>query len=323
MPHAIGIIGLGIMGQRMLANLSEHPGFTVAAAWDPSPQAMATLRREHPAIAAAPSAEALASRPDLTAVYIASPPASHPPYVNLVWAHGKAAISEKPLAIEIADAEALARRAAAEGRKAAINFPFASSLAARTLMETATSGALGTIESIAIEADFAVWPRSWQQAGTWLSERSEGGFVREVVSHFIFLTQRLAGPLALVTATPTYPRDGIGAETAIEARLVAGSVPVTVRGGVGTTAADDTNSLTLAGSKGAMRLFDWVRLARRERGVWQEVDFGPGPPIRQRSTAAQLDHFAAMIEGRPHQLATLAEGLAVQNCVEAMLRGRA
>ncbi|MBV9523848.1 MAG: Gfo/Idh/MocA family oxidoreductase, partial [Alphaproteobacteria bacterium] len=314
MTHRIGIIGLGIMGQRMLAAMSEHSAFTVAAAWDPSDEAMAALGRAHPAIERATSAAALAARADLAAIYVASPPASHPAYVNLAWDHGKAVLCEKPLAVDLAAAEALAKRDTAERRHSAINFPFASSLAARAMMDAAASGALGTIESIAITADFARWPRSWQQAGAWLSQRAEGGFTREVLSHFLFLAARLAGPLTLIEASPTYPPDGIGAETAITARLGAGAVAVTVRGGVGTTAADDTNSLTITGAKGAMRLHDWVNLARREDGAWREVDFGPGPPVRQRSTAAQLDGVAAMIEGRPHRLATLGEGAAVQRC---------
>ena len=34
MVHRIGIIGLGIMGQRMLGTLQGHAGFIVASAWD-------------------------------------------------------------------------------------------------------------------------------------------------------------------------------------------------------------------------------------------------------------------------------------------------
>ena len=60
---------------------------------------------------------------------------------------------------------------------------------------------------------------------------------------------------------------------------------------------------------------------RREHGGWREVGFGPGPPPRQRSAMTQLDQLAALIEGRPHGLPTLAEGLAVQRCVEMLLKG--
>lgn len=321
MTHGIGIVGLGIMGQRMLASLSHHPGFAVLAAWDPAEASLAALRRDHPAVAIATSAEALAARGDLAALYIASPPVSHPAYVNLAWDHGKAAFCEKPLAVSLADSEALVRRQAAKGLRAGINFPFASAPAALALKAAATGGALGTIERIDIEVAFAAWPRPWQQAGVWLAERLEGGFVREVVSHFVFLTQRLAGPLAIRHARTTYPADGRAAEIAMVASLAAGTVPVSISGTVGTTDAADSNSLTVTGSKDALRLYDWTGLQRRDGAGWREVDLGPGPPLRQRSVMTQLDQLARLIEGHPHALPTLAEGLAVQNCVESLLEG--
>ena len=320
MAHGIGIIGLGIMGQRMLASLGDHRGFSVIAAWDPSAEALARLRRDKPAIAAEASAESLAHRADLAALYIASPPVSHPAYVELAWDNGKTAFCEKPLAVSLAASERLVRRQAAEHQRAAINFPFASAPAARALTAAVTEGTLGAVERIDIAAAFAAWPRPWQQAGAWLAEREEGGFVREVISHFIFLTQRLAGPLAVGGARVTYPADGKTAETAIEAHLTAGKIEVGLIGKVGETRADDSNSLTVTGSKGAMRLYDWAGLQRREHGGWREVDFGPGPPLRQRSAATQLDQLAALIEGRLHGLPTLEEGLAVQRCVEALLK---
>jgi predicted dehydrogenase len=321
MTHGIGIIGLGIMGQRMLAGLAAHPGFTVAAAWDPSPAALDWLRREHPAIVPAASAAALAARADVAAIYVASPPVSHPAYVDLAWDNGKAAFCEKPLAVALSASKRLVARQTAEHRLAAINFPFASAPAARMMMEAAASGALGNIQRIDIDVAYAAWPRPWQKAGLWLAERVEGGFMREVVSHFIFLTERLAGTLAVLGVEVAYPADGKTAETAILARLTAGAVPVSLRGTVGTTSADDSNSLTLTGERGAYRLYDWIWLQHRVGGEWQEVDFGPGLPIRERSVATQLDQLAALIEGGDHKLPTLAEGLAVQRCIETLLKG--
>jgi predicted dehydrogenase len=320
MVHRIGIIGLGIMGQRMLGTLQSHAGFTIATAWDAAPRAMARLHKAHPAIAPAASAAELAARADLDAIYIASPPASHPDYVNLAWDHGKAAFCEKPLAVSIAASQALVRRCDAERHRAAINFPLASAPSVQRMAEAIASGALGAVQSIEIEVAFAAWPRDWQKAGDWLSQREQGGFVREVVSHFIFAAQRLAGPLTVLEARPVYPADGRGAETAIEARLAAGDVPVTLRGSVETIEVPDHNSFTVVGSKGAFRLHEWYKLQFHDGTRWTEVNLG-GAGIRQRAASAQLDALAAMIEGKPQTLPSLAEGLAVQTCVEALLRG--
>ena len=42
----------------------------------------------------------------------------------------------------------------------------------------------------------------------WLDRREEGGFTREVVSHFLFLTRRLLGPLGLLESTVSFPEEG-------------------------------------------------------------------------------------------------------------------
>ena len=33
---SVGFIGLGVMGHRMLSNMTAHGGFTIASVWDPS-----------------------------------------------------------------------------------------------------------------------------------------------------------------------------------------------------------------------------------------------------------------------------------------------
>ena len=40
----IGVISLGVMGQRMLARLAEHARARALVAWDPNPAAVAEVR---------------------------------------------------------------------------------------------------------------------------------------------------------------------------------------------------------------------------------------------------------------------------------------
>jgi predicted dehydrogenase len=175
-----------------------------------------------------------------------------------------------------------------------------------------------TPESLAIEVAFATWPRGWQQAAaSWLAKRAEGGFTREVVSHFLFLTRRQLGPLKLVSAGTTYPA-GDGAETAIHATLTAGGLPVTLQGSVGTTPKDDHNTWTL---NGAIRLRDWSFAERLGAdGHWaQAPDALPNEKMRPMVLKGQLAEVAAMTRGEAHRLATLREALEVQEIVEAIL----
>ena len=44
MKPNIAFIGLGIMGHRMLANMTAHGGFTLLGGWDPSAEAQARTR---------------------------------------------------------------------------------------------------------------------------------------------------------------------------------------------------------------------------------------------------------------------------------------
>jgi predicted dehydrogenase len=318
MAHGIGIIGLGIMGERMLRTMKEHPGFAVVAAWDPNADAAGRLAAIDGSVRFASDAADLAGDPKVDCVYIASPPSTHLAYADLAFDHGKTVFAEKPLAVDLASGRAAATRVERERRVAAVNFPFASAPAVRAVAAALKAGELGAIERIDIAVAFARWPRPWQERARWLALRRDGGFAREVLSHFLFLTQRLFGPLAIRECRVTYPGDGSAAETAIAARLTAGAVPVTLAGSVGGAVADD-NRWRLLGKQGAFELYDWYSLKRRINGGWLDVDFGEGE-VRDLSYRAQLDALDAMLAGRPHGLPSFREALAVQECVEAMLR---
>jgi predicted dehydrogenase len=319
MAQRVGIVGLGVMGERMLRHLTGHPAFEVAAAWDPLPEAAEKLHALRPEARFAESAAALVAAPDVGCVYIASPPASHLGHARQAFGLRKPVFCEKPLATDPREARAAVERVERERLAAAVNFPFATAPAVRAIASCLRNGELGRIEHLEIEVAFAQWPRPWQAAADWLAERREGGFVREVVSHFLFLTRRLLGPLAIGECRVDYPADGVGAETAISARLIAGRVPVTLEGRVAGTV-PDWNRWTLVGSDGAFELYDWYCLKRRFERTWLEVDFGEGD-LRQRAYKAQLDALDAMLSGRPHALPTFREALEVMDCVEALLAG--
>ncbi len=311
-PIRLGIIGFGIMGERLLRAALEHADefVTPSGVWDPSAAATTRLAGVPGAPAMLGSAEAVIAGCDC--LYVAAPPAAHVPLAETALAAGCAVFLEKPLATDLAQARAFV--AGATGARAAVNFPMASSPAVAQL--AAWKAGL-TPEALAIEVAFAKWPRGWQQdAASWLARRAEGGFTREVVSHFLFLTRRMLGPLALLEANATYP-EGDGAETAITARLIAGGLPVTLSGGVGTTPKDDHNTWTL---NGAIRLRDWSFAERLAGGIWaQAPDALPNEKMRPMVLRGQLRAVAAMTRGEAHNLATLAEALEVQEIVEAIL----
>ncbi|MBE0620017.1 MAG: hypothetical protein IH605_05450, partial [Burkholderiales bacterium] len=100
----------------------------------------------------------------------------------------------------------------------------------------------------------------------------------------------------------------------------AGGVPVTIEAKVGGSL-PDFNRMTLKGSSGAIEIHDWFGL-RRRRGDSDWMPQGTPQSNRQIGQSAQLDQLAEMIEGRAHTLPGFAEALAVQETIEAILKGR-
>lgn len=97
----VAIVGLGVMGQRMLANMLKTGGFDPARAWDPSPAACDAARALHPGIeiVADPMAMIAADATDL--VYIATPPDNHAEYALAAADAEKPIYCEKPLGTDV------------------------------------------------------------------------------------------------------------------------------------------------------------------------------------------------------------------------------
>jgi predicted dehydrogenase len=318
MVFRVGLIGLGIMGLRMLDRLAQHPGLAPAAGWDPDPDACARAMAAHPDLAIASSPEALCARADLACVYIASPPASHGAHAFAAFDAGKAAFIEKPLTTGLAEGRAIAERVALESRSAAVNFSLGQAPGLKAMEQAVRNRRFGKPVSASVDVQFAAWPRPWQMgAASWLAKRAEGGFTREVVSHFVFLLQRVLGEPEIGDVSVSYPA-GDGAETALTAHLSFGGVPVTIHGKVGGTELPDRNMTTLTFETGAIRLTDWTNYALQEGGHWVPSPETP-EALRQAAQVGQLDELALMLAGKPHRLPSVAEGLVVQTCVEGLL----
>ena len=315
--HKTGVIGLGIMGRRMITNLVNHDRFTNPCAWDPHQQACADAVAETPGLTIMGSADAVIAAADL--VYIATPPLWHREYAERAMAAGKPVYSEKPLGIDVADSRALVTELEESGVPNVVNFIQAASRAVMLTEERIGSGALGDIMGADIIVHFARWPRDWQVDADWLRFRDQGGHTREVLSHFLYVTQRLLGPATLKSAKPVYPTDTALCETHISATLDCNGVPVSVLGSSG-GAGPDRVEMTIWGSQCSYRLHDWFCLQFSDGGEWHQ-EFPEVEDPRAEAFGFQLDNVAAWIEGRSNVLPSARDALMVQALVEAMLAG--
>lgn len=321
---SIGVVGLGVMGQRMLARLAGHARLRVTQVWDENPVVLSQVLANDPMLRAASSAEALIREPGLHGLYIATPPGPHIALSERAFDAGLPVLCEKPLTTDFAAARACIERIEQERRRAAVNYSLASSTGLAQLQlafGAASRRPLGALRDVRIDLRFAAWPRPWQAgAGAWLSQRAEGGFTREVLSHFIFVLQRVLGPARVVRSEVVYPADGIGSELSVEAELSAAGVPVMISAGIGGERADDNRMLWRA-SEGEIELRDWFGVTQQRQGE-RVQSLGDAETLRMNGMTDQLGHWAAMLEGRSHSLPGFAEALAVQQTIEAILAGK-
>lgn len=323
------IIGLGIMGRRMLEHMVQHEGYQPVALWDPNPDACAQARQLAPDAVIATSADAALAAADL--IYLSCPPAPRKAYALVAAAAGKAVFLEKPLGVDVVESEDLVARLASFGVPSAVNFTQAAGAALTDVSEAVRSGALGDVVGADIVVTYGAWPRGWQQAADWLRFREEGGMTREVISHFLFFSERILGPLSVVWAHPSYPGnpkpnnaapdEPALCETHLLARLeTADGHPVTIMASVGGVQ-PDRQELTIKGSKASRRITDFSVDAVSEGGAFIEVAERPEDP-RAVSLQAQLDDLCLCLDAKPNRLATPKEALRVQKLVEEMLAGK-
>lgn len=331
----IATIGLGVMGTRMLASLTDHGGFRLVTAWDPSPDAVDATARLHPDMTITDSADEAIEHPDVDVVYIACPPATHHGYALAAAKLGKLVYCEKPLGVDVAKSEALLAVIANHGVINAVNFPFAATPAVDLILQEIESGSLGDVIDVDIQLHFTKWPRGWQEAASWLSLKAEGGFVREVGSHFVFLTEKLFGRASLESASTTYPTVSASVasepegsesdapqpcETSFLATLSCSGLPVSMVGSAGdASVSDDIVEFIIRGSEKSLRLSNWAIVSTSTvDGAWQPL-VGADPEDRGAANQRFFDEFLTLASGNASTIASFEDALSVQRIVEAIL----
>lgn len=311
--YTVGVIGLGVMGERLLAAMLAHERFTVKAVCDASEE-----RARRTADAAGIGAwytshQEMLEKEELDWVYIAVPPKFHHPIALDVLACGKHLLCEKPLASTVQEGSEMLQAAERAGVIHAMNFP----LYYRPLFAELKQriGAIGSIRRIDITTHFHQWPRPWQQTA-WLAGREQGGFVREVMPHFLHLTQALFGSCEVVRSDVDYPPDDPDAcEVSIAALLrLEDGTPVTVNG-LGNIGQQEQLTYTIYGTEGTLAVKNWSILMAGAAGeLPSEV-----PVPEQDRLSLLLDEFAHALDGKEARLVGFDAGLAVQKTLDELL----
>ncbi len=210
-PIGLGIVGLGMAGAVMVQAAAAHSGYALKAAADPHPAPRDAFARDHNARAHADIQE-LCADPAVEVAYIATPHQFHKPHAIVAAEHGKHIILEKPMALTLADCDAII--AAVERHKVhlVVGHTHAFDPAVRLMRGVIARGELGRLGMVHSfnYTNFLYRPRRPEELDT----ARGGGILFNQVPHQIDTARLLAGGLvrsvrAQATALdPARPTEG-------------------------------------------------------------------------------------------------------------------
>ena len=189
-PLRLGIAGLGRGFMLLLPTLAAHPGIRLVAAADPREEARQQFTADFSANAYAEVAE-LCADPEVEAVYIATPHQYHREHVELAARHGKHVLVEKPMALSLADCQAMINAMSYAGRWLIVGHSHsfdAPYLHTRKLIDSQAFGAVRMISALNF-TDFLYRPRRPEELDT----AQGGGVVFSQAAHQVDIVRLLGG----------------------------------------------------------------------------------------------------------------------------------
>lgn len=176
-----GLVGCGRISERHAASLARCEGAALAALCDVRAERMDAIEAAYAALSAdAPrparyaTLAAMLAAEQVDAVVIATPSGSHAPLALEAIAHGKPVLLEKPLALSLAEADAIASAARRQGVLVQMCHQLRYKPVMRQAKRAVASGALGRLHlgvvSMRLQRsqayyDAAAWRGTWQHDG--------------------------------------------------------------------------------------------------------------------------------------------------------------
>jgi predicted dehydrogenase len=313
MTIRVGVIGIGGVGGRVLEGFLMHDQTTVAALCDTQAELVQQRASELGATAYTDTREML-SGTELDLVYIAVPPKFHHQIALDVLGAGKHLFCEKPLANSLDEAREMLEAAEQAGVVHAVNFPTPYRSVWSEFSRLVDSGHLGELRRLEVTMHFQVWPRPWQQ-NPWIGGREQGGFVREVLPHYLQLIQQRFGRIVQVDSRMQYPEDPAACEIGVFAQLqLEDGTPVLIDG-LSNIAHKERIAFIAYGTQGTIALTDWGTL--RVGGVGEALEIVEVPENNRH--LGLIAELVQAIEGQPAELVDFRVGYEIQQVLEAVL----
>lgn len=208
----VGLVGYGLAGRSFHAPFIEAvDGLRLASIATSDPGRAARAAVEHPGAEVVGGADELLGRSDIDLVVVATPNRFHVPIAIRALATGRHVVVDKPIAMDIAEAERLIEAASAAGRLLSVFQNRRWDGDFMTLRRLIAEGTLGSIDSL--EARFE---RSSPVGPEWRESALEaGGPLRDLGSHLVDQSLILFGPARRVWAQTDRRRPGTEVDDAV------------------------------------------------------------------------------------------------------------
>lgn len=141
----LAVIGCGYWGPNLIRNAVASPDMTLRWACDQDAERLHNVLAPFPGVRPTTDIHDLLNDPELHAVAIATPVASHFPLARAALEHGKHVLLEKPLAASVAEGEELVHLARHNDLRLMCDHTFCYTGAVRKIKEVIAGGELGDI----------------------------------------------------------------------------------------------------------------------------------------------------------------------------------
>ena len=254
-PVGYGLVGCGLFGRFCLEQYGTMADGKPIAVADMNPEAARTLAGDFE-IDACESVEDLFARPEVELVHIATPPFTHTELVTKALSADKHVLCEKPLALNLDDAQSMIELASAKERVLSVNLIMRYDPLCEVVRQVVDEKLLGEplhgfFENYA--KDELLPPDHW----FWDHKKSGGIFIEHGV-HFFDLFASWLGEGKVVAAQEVV-RPGANLVEQVQCVVrYAGGVLVNFYHGFTQAERMDRQEMRLVFERGTIQMFEWV-----------------------------------------------------------------
>lgn len=141
----IAVVGCGYWGPNLIRNFYRLPDCHLIACCDLDQNKLAEIHMQYPSLKVTTDYSELLNAPDIEAIVLATPPRSHYPLAKKAFEHEKHVFVEKPLTLDVSEAEELVEIAEHHHRILMVGHTFEYNPAVLKIKELLDSGQIGDL----------------------------------------------------------------------------------------------------------------------------------------------------------------------------------